>query len=56
MGSRIMHYCIALEILRKYDFNKSLFILGNLAPDAYNRTKEGSYASHFRILKDKMKI
>lgn len=47
MPSRIIHYCAANQILKKVNYNRELFILGNLAPDANKSgTKE---MSHFKI-------
>ncbi len=51
MPSRIIHYCVASGILKEINLNKELFLLGNLAPDAHDNTKEGNYKSHFRIPK-----
>lgn len=55
MGSRVIHYCIGKEILRRVDLNENHFMLGNLAPDASNPKLGGSELSHFRIPRKLMK-
>ena len=54
MGSRIIHFCVAIEILKRVDLDENQFILGNLAPDAYNPNRGGSLLSHFRIPEELM--
>lgn len=49
MPSRMMHFCIASEILKSVDLNRNAFILGNLAPDAHDGTRAGNFISHFKI-------
>lgn len=43
-----MHYIIAKEILKEESFDKNLFVLGNLAPDAHDGTLRGNSCAHFR--------
>ena len=54
MGSRIIHFCVANEIMKRMEFDESQFILGNLAPDAYNPNRGGYLRSHFRIPEEVM--
>jgi hypothetical protein len=49
MGSRIIHYCVGNEILKRVRVDEYQFMLGNLAPDAYSPERGGSLVSHFRI-------
>lgn len=49
MGSRIIHYCIGNEILKRVSLDEYQFMLGNLAPEAYNPECGGYLVSHFRI-------
>lgn len=50
MPSRVIHYCVANEILKKANLDRNLFILGNLAPDA---NKDGEKKiTHFKIPKE----
>jgi len=42
MPSRIIHYCVVKEVLKRRNYNFELFLLGNLAPDAHDHTKEGN--------------
>lgn len=49
MGSRIIHYCVGNEILKRVKLDEHQFILGNLAPDVYSPELGGSLVSHFRI-------
>jgi hypothetical protein len=55
LGSRVIHYCIGKEILKRVDLDEKYFLLGNLAPDAYNPNCGGSEISHFRIHQEIMK-
>ena len=48
MPSPVMHYCISNKILEAIDLNRSLFIIGNFAPDAHDKTSEGRHKSHFQ--------
>lgn len=48
IASRLMHYYIAIQILKEISLDKNLFILGNLAPDAHDGTARGNFRSHFR--------
>lgn len=48
MASRIIHYCIANEILKQLELDRPSFVLGNIIPDAHNQTRQGNYATHFR--------
>jgi hypothetical protein len=49
MGSRIIHYCIGNEIVKRVKLDEHQFMLGNLAPDASSPELGGYLASHFRI-------
>jgi hypothetical protein len=49
LPSRIVHYCIACELQKKFKIDSHMFILGNFAADAHDGTKEGNYASHFKF-------
>jgi len=48
MASRLMHYIISHEIMKETSFDKDLFLLGNLAPDAHDGSLYGNSHAHFR--------
>lgn len=48
MPSSMIHYCIENKILETVNLDRNLFIIGNLAPDAHNKTSEGRCESHFQ--------
>ncbi len=54
MGSRMIHLCVAKAILKRIPLKEELFILGNLAPDAYNPQNVGYAHTHFRIPEETM--
>ena len=37
MPSSMIHYCIANKILETVKLDRTLFIIGNLAPDAHTK-------------------
>lgn len=56
MGSRIIHYCVGNEILKRLKLEEHQFMLGNLAPDAYSSELDGYLVSHFRIPEEIMEF
>ncbi len=47
MGSRIMHYCITVQLAEKLKINSELLHLGGLAPDAIGSDDQSKDRSHF---------
>lgn len=48
MGSLIMHYCIASELLKKLHVDSNRFLVGGIAPDVPQMNNESKSQSHFR--------
>ncbi|MEK3717650.1 zinc dependent phospholipase C family protein [Paenibacillus sp. FSL R7-0333] len=47
MGSRIMHYCITVQLAEKLKINSEFLHLGGLAPDAIGSNDQSKDKSHF---------